>query len=68
MKKIGLLAYQDMKSLGLIGPLDVFGMANTSTVGQPPYQLHVIGLDTDPVRAENNLVVTPVMGSDCRCR
>jgi transcriptional regulator GlxA family with amidase domain len=59
MKKIGMLAYQDMKSLDLIGPLDVFGMANTSTAGESPYQLHVIGLDADPVRAENNVVVTP---------
>jgi len=59
MKKIGLLAYQDMQSLDLIGPLDVFGMANTSTSGKPPYQLHVIGLDANPVHAENGLIVTP---------
>ena len=59
MKKIGLLAYQDMQSLDLIGPLDVFGIVNSSTVGEPPYQLHVVGLDSNPVRAENNLVVTP---------
>lgn len=59
MKKIGLLAYQDMKSLDLIGPLDVFGMANRSSAGGPAYQLHVVGLDANPVRAENNLIVTP---------
>lgn len=64
MKKIGLLAYHDMKSLDLIGPLDVFGMANRSTAGEPPYQLHIIGLGADPVRAENNLVVTPTCTLD----
>jgi transcriptional regulator GlxA family with amidase domain len=59
VRNIGLLAYQDMQSLDLIGPLDVFGMANSSAAGEPPYQLHVIGLDATPVRAENNLIVTP---------
>jgi len=59
VKEIGLIAYQDMQSLDLIGPLDVFGTVNRSTAGKPPYQLHIIGLDADPVRAENNLVVTP---------
>jgi transcriptional regulator GlxA family with amidase domain len=59
MKKIGLLAYQDMKPLDLIGPLDVFGMANRSTAGEPPYQLHIVGLSAEPVRAENSLIVTP---------
>lgn len=59
MKKIGLLAYQDMQSLDLIGPLDVFGTANSSSASEPSYELHVVGLDASPVRAENNLVVTP---------
>lgn len=39
VKNFGLLAYPDMKSLDLIGPLDVFGMANTSMSGKPPYQV-----------------------------
>lgn len=59
MRRIGLIAYQNMQSLDLVGPLDVFGMANTSMVGKPPYQLHIIGLDGQPTRAENNLVVMP---------
>ncbi|WP_049622629.1 GlxA family transcriptional regulator [Frateuria defendens] len=59
MKRIGLLAYQDMQSLDLIGPLDVFGTVNSSTASEPPYQLHIVGLDADPVRAENGLIVTP---------
>lgn len=59
MKKIGLLAYPDMQSLDLVGPLDVFGMANHSTAGGSSYELHVVGLDAGPVRAENGLVLTP---------
>ncbi|RAP56238.1 DJ-1/PfpI family protein [Oleiagrimonas sp. MCCC 1A03011] len=64
MKKIGFLVYPDMKPLDLTGPLDVFGMANRSTTGEPPYRLHVIGLNADSVRAENNLVVTPTCTLD----
>ncbi len=64
MKEIGLIAYQDMQSLDLIGPLDVFGMANTSMPGDPPYQLHIIAIDANPVRAENGLVVTPSYALD----
>lgn len=64
MRNIGLLAYQDMQSLDLIGPLDVFGMANSSATGERPYHLHVIGLDAAPVRAENNLIVTPTCTLD----
>lgn len=64
MKQIGLLAYPDMKPLDLTGPLDVFGMANRSTASEPPYRLHVVGLDAEPVRAENNLVVVPTCTLD----
>lgn len=63
-RAIGLLAYADMQSLDLVGPLDVFGAANTLAVGAAPYRLHVIGLDHRPVRAENGLVVAPAHALD----
>lgn len=58
-KTIGLLAYDDMQSLDLTGPLDVFGAANALASGRPPYSLHVIGVHSGTVRAENGLVVLP---------
>ncbi len=64
MKKIGLIAYQDLQPIDLIGPLDIFGMANTLIAGNPPYQLHIIGLDANPIRAENGLVITPTCTLD----
>ena len=64
MAAIGLLAYQDMQSLDLVGPLDVFGTANTHVSGELPYELHIIGLGTGAVRAENGLVVVPTCGLD----
>jgi len=58
-RTIGLLAYDDMQALDLTGPLDVFGAANALATGSPPYELHVIGLRTGAVRAENGLTVLP---------
>lgn len=59
IKTIGLLAYDDMQALDLTGPLDVFGAANALASGMPPYGLHIIGVRTGTVRAENGLVVLP---------
>lgn len=58
-RTIGLLAYNDMQALDLTGPLDVFGAANALAMGNRPYELHVIGLHTGAVRAENGLTVLP---------
>jgi transcriptional regulator GlxA family with amidase domain len=58
-KAIGLLAYDDMQALDLTGPLDVFGAANALASGMPPYELHVIGVHTGAVQAENGLAVLP---------
>ena len=58
-KAIGLLAYDDMQALDLAGPLDVFGAANALATGTPPYNLHVIGVRTGSVRAENGLAILP---------
>lgn len=59
VKVIGLLAYDDMQALDLVGPLDVFGAANALAVGAQPYELCIIGLSTGAARAENGLAVTP---------
>lgn len=56
---IGLLAYDDMQTLDLAGPLDVFGAANAHASGVPPYELRIIGLGPQAVHAENGLAVLP---------
>jgi transcriptional regulator GlxA family with amidase domain len=59
-RAIGLLLYDDMQSLDLAGPLDVFGNASQHAgTAQPAYSLHTIGLNRQPVRAENGLSLTP---------
>lgn len=59
VKVIGLLAYDDMQALDLVGPLDVFGTANALASGTRPYELCVVGLGARAARAENGLAVTP---------
>lgn len=58
-RTIGLLAYDAMQALDLVGPLDAFGAANEGSAGAPPYALCVIGLNTAAVRTENGLKVIP---------
>ena len=59
VRTIGLLAYEDMQAIDLVGPLDVFGAANGLAGGMPAYRLCVIGLSTGVVRAENGLAIVP---------
>ena len=59
-RAIGLLLYDDMQSLDLAGPLDVFGNANAHAgTAQRAYSLHTIGLSRRAVRAENGLALSP---------
>jgi transcriptional regulator GlxA family with amidase domain len=56
-RAIGLLAYDDMQALDLVGPLDVCGAANARAGGASPHTLHIVGVACDPVRAENGLIL-----------
>jgi transcriptional regulator GlxA family with amidase domain len=64
IKTIGLLAYDDMQALDLAGPLDVFGGANSLAPGTPRYELCIIGLHGNAVRAENGLALVPACALD----
>jgi len=59
-RKIGFLIYEGLQSLDLVGPFDAFGAANECVAGgRQPYALETIGLDADPVKAENGLTLVP---------
>lgn len=63
-RTLGLLAYDDMQALDLVGPLDVFGAANALQSDARCYELCVIGLSSNIVRAENGLAVVPACTLD----
>lgn len=66
MPTIGLLIYNEVQALDVIGPMDVFAAANAlSREEQKPYRLLTIGLDTEPVRCENGLILVPDISIDC---
>lgn len=62
--KVGILAYSDMQTLDLAGPLDVFGAANGQRTENPPYRLSIIGLESGAVHAEHGLAVMPTWDID----
>jgi transcriptional regulator GlxA family with amidase domain len=59
IKTVGLLAYDKVQALDLTGPLDVFGTANALAPETPPYGLHVIGVHSGTIHAENGLAILP---------
>lgn len=59
-RTIGFLVYEGLQSLDLAGPLDAFGAANACAgQGVSAYAMTILGLDGEPVRAENGLAFVP---------
>lgn len=57
-KRIGLLGYDEMTALDLVGPMDAF--AQVGSPAQPnPYDLVVVGLNDKPFKAHSGLVIKP---------
>lgn len=65
VRHIGVLAFDDIQSLDLTAPLDVFAGANDLSGGAAPlYRTWVVGLGPGPIRAESGLVVVPEITVD----
>src|SRR5688500_1460938 len=63
-RRIGLLAFDGLTALDLVGPAEVFATASAlhgerGASRPPPYELVVLGVDAGPVRAESGLVFQP---------
>ncbi|MEE2677900.1 MAG: DJ-1/PfpI family protein [Myxococcota bacterium] len=55
----GLLAFEDMEELDLVGPWEVFGMA---TVDLPDSQVVIVAEEKEPVRCAHGLRILPDHG------
>jgi len=63
MKNVGVIAFDGVNALDLVGPLEVFANAGradfTRAQSRGVYALHVIGLDRAPVFAESGIRFVP---------
>ncbi|MBA8889300.1 transcriptional regulator GlxA family with amidase domain [Dokdonella fugitiva] len=60
MATVGVLVYDDVQSLDVTGPMDVFAAANARASGRAPvYALCTIGRDATPVRTEGRVTIVP---------
>jgi transcriptional regulator GlxA family with amidase domain len=59
-KTVGLIAYDRVQALDLVGPMDVFASANSvAAADRPAYELIVIGIEAGPCRTESGLSFRP---------
>ncbi|HEX4223119.1 MAG TPA: GlxA family transcriptional regulator [Pseudonocardiaceae bacterium] len=54
-----IVLYDDVQSLDLTGPLEVFAAANRVRQGPPSYRLRTMSVDGGPIRTTSGLCVTP---------
>jgi len=60
MATVGVLVYDDVQSLDVTGPMDVFAAANARVGAHgPAYALCTIGRDATPVRTEGHVTIVP---------
>ena len=57
--RIGLIGFDEIQGLDLMGPMDAFAAANDLTPGGGCYEIAVIGETARPFRTSSGLAVTP---------
>src|SRR5690606_38153223 len=62
-RRVGFLAFDGLTALDLVGPAEVFALASAlspATRGSRPlYEVVVIGLDAEPIRAHSGVLLAP---------
>ena len=56
--RIGIIGYDAVQGLDLIGPSDAFTLA-TDEEGRPHYEVLILGLSPKPFRTESGILITP---------
>jgi transcriptional regulator GlxA family with amidase domain len=59
MPSVAILAFPNMQSLDLAGPMDVFAEANRFLAPEAHYQLTVIGTEPGPIACSNRMAIQP---------
>jgi transcriptional regulator GlxA family with amidase domain len=56
---IGLVGFDGVMALDIVGPLDAFNTATEIAAGSPKYQCSVLGAGGSPFKTESGLLITP---------
>ena len=64
-REVLTVLFDDLQSLDVTGPLEVFCAANRlSELSPPPYRLRTVSADGGPIQATSGLRITPDLGID----
>ncbi len=58
-KRIGVVGYDGVQGLDIVGPLDAFSLANGLAGKRHPYELQVLGVGSGPVQTESGVALVP---------
>jgi len=61
---VGILLFNDVEVLDFAGPFEVFSITTRPDQSEKPFQVHVISIDGQIVKARNGLLVTPQYSLD----
>jgi len=56
--RVGIVGFDQMTALDLVGPMDAFAQAESATLTRP-YELFVIGITDRPFTAQSGLIIKP---------
>ena len=57
MTTVAILAFPDVQSLDVVGPMDVFAEANRFLAPEAHYTLEVLGIEHGPLRCSNGITI-----------
>ena len=58
-KNVAILLFDEVDVLDFAGPFEIFSVAGRRSGGEPPFHAYTVAAKPGPVRARNDLVVTP---------
>ena len=61
-RRIGILGFDGLTALDLVGPAEVFAAANAVSGDPAPYEIAIVAVGGQPVRSESGLELLPTAG------
>ena len=58
-KNVAIVIFEDVEVLDFAGPFEIFSMTGLRNENGPPFNVYTVGEHSEPLRAHQNLIVTP---------